>query len=417
MIQREFIISLYLDERRKKANGLYPVKLNVYDSSIKKNKYYPTSFELKPEEFQSIWETTKPRSQYIETRLEMNSLVSNANEIAKTLHPFSFSQFEKKFFRKQGAGANVFYHYNLIIKKNKELQSIGNASMYELSRKSLKNYLDYIEHKNSEELLFIDITPEWLERYEKYMVFDLKRSRTTVSMYLRCLKAVFNYAIEEKEIPAEIYPFGKKKYLVPSSRNVKKALNSEELRRLFNAIPLSKEQEKAKDFWFFSYSCNGINIKDIAMLKWKHFDGERIIIPRAKTIKTAQNALPIVVYANDYIISILKKYGQGNLNKESFIFGIINSENSEQENFKKIKNFTRFINQNFKKLAVAEGITFNISTYWARHSFASQAIRSGASMEYVSEALNHNNLKTTKGYFAGFEDKIKKEFTKRIMDF
>jgi hypothetical protein len=38
-------------------------------------------------------------------------------------------------------------------------------------------------------------------------------------------------------------------------------------------------------------------------------------------------------------------------------------------------------------------------------------------MEFVMEALSHNSMKTTKGYFAGFEDKDKKDFMEKIMDF
>jgi site-specific recombinase XerD len=54
----------------------------------------------------------------------------------------------------------------------------------------------------------------------------------------------------------------------------------------------------------------------------------------------------------------------------------------------KVKNFTRFVNQHLKKLAKSLGITEDISTYFARHSFATIAIRSGASMEFVSETLS-----------------------------
>ena len=87
------------------------------------------------------------------------------------------------------------------------------------------------------------------------------------------------------------------------------------------------------------------------------------------------------------------------------------------EQFKCIKNFTRFINQNLKKLASALEITNSISTYWARHSFATHAIRKGASMEFVGEALDHKNPKTTLGYFAGFEEESKKQLTESLLNF
>lgn len=45
----------------------------------------------------------------------------------------------------------------------------------------------------------------------------------------------------------------------------------------------------------------------------------------------------------------------------------------------------------------------NISTYTARHSFATVLKRSGANIAYISESLGHNNLQTTEHYLASFE--------------
>ena len=75
------------------------------------------------------------------------------------------------------------------------------------------------------------------------------------------------------------------------------------------------------------------------------------------------------------------------------------------------------MNQHLKKLAKDNNLPEEISTYWARHSFATNSIRKGASMEFISEALNHSDMNVTKNYFAGFEDKTKKEFADKLMDF
>jgi site-specific recombinase XerD len=58
-----------------------------------------------------------------------------------------------------------------------------------------------------------------------------------------------------------------------------------------------------------------------------------------------------------------------------------------------------------------------VSTYWARHSFATNAIRSGATMEFIQESLGHKDLATTQNYFAGFDSDTKKQFAKTIMNF
>lgn len=81
-----------------------------------------------------------------------------------------------------------------------------------------------------------------------------------------------------------------------------------------------------------------------------------------------------------------------------------------------IKNYTRFVNQHIKTICVDNGLP-EISTYWARHSFSTTAIRKGASMEFVQESLGHKNIRTTMNYFAGFDDDVKRDFAETLLDF
>lgn len=411
-------ISIVLDTRRPKANGKYPVKLRVFTKYPRIQKLYPIGIEFTQKEFESIWETVKPRSEYREARFELQTIEKKALEVAKELKSFDFELFEKKLFRKAGIEQDIVYQYGLIIQKLKELNRFGTASNYELSLKSLQSFIKAKTGKEGKAILFTDITVDWLVKYEAFMIDTKERSRTTVSMYLRALRTVFNTAIANKEIDSELYPFGKRKYQVPSVKNVKKALTSEQLKRLFNAAPKTPEQAKARDFWFFSYSCNGMNIKDIAMLRNENIQGDKIVFYRAKTINTSKADLkPITVYLNDFSSGVIAKYGNPNGKATDLVFSIISDKNAESLNHTLTKNFTRFINQNIKKLAISENITAEISTYWARHSFATSAIRNGASMEFVGEALNHSNMKTTQGYFAGFEEEDKKQLMKELMNF
>jgi len=414
----EYNTSIILDTRREKSKGVYPVKLRVYSTLHQIKKLYSTTYDLSKKDFASIWETEKPRNEHKQIRNELVAIELRADDICKLLKPFSFREFEKKYLRYSGAGKDIIYQYNQRVIQLKNQNKLGTASNYELSLKSLKAFVEHIKGSEPLKISFIDITPDWLEKYEDYMVKELKRTSTTVGIYLRPLRAVFNTAIAENEIDVEVYPFGVKKYQIPTGSTTKKALSQDELKKLFSAKPKTDEQKKAKDFWFFSFACNGMNIKDIAQLKYKNIEDDKIIFYRAKTIKTSKaNSKPVTVYLNDYSKMIIKKYGNKNTTKNEYIFPIIETNQLEALKHNKIKNFTKFINQNLKKLALSIGMSDSISTYWARHSFATNSIRNGASMEFVMEALNHNNMKTTVGYFAGFEDKDKKEFMQKLMNF
>lgn len=427
-MKKEVFISISLDKRRQRTSGKYPVRLRVFTPSPRKQKLYPTIFELTEKEFESIWETVKPREEQKQIRQKLQAIENKANEAAETIRPFTFEQFEKKLYLKKGESENIIYQYELVIEKLKSRNQFGTANNYQLSLKSLKEFITYTKGKEPVKILFTEITPDWLEKYERFMTEThtkpnsktetKKRSLTTVSMYLRALRTVFNNAISDKDIEADIYPFGKRKYQIPTVRNVKKSFNKEQLKQFFEAIPRTPEQEKAKAFWFFSYACNGMNLKDIALLRYKDLKGDKLSFYRAKTIKTAKADLkPVTIYLNDFAKAIIEQYGNKDKSPGNFIFPIISDEKKEYEKFRAIKNFIIFINKNLKKLTVAEGIEGDISTYWARHSFATTAIRNGASMEFVSEALSHNNLKTTQNYFAGFEEKDKKELMEKMMNF
>lgn len=424
------IISIYLDLRRKKKTGLYPVKLRVHSTALKKAIRYPIEknekgekMDMTEKEFSSVWQTEKPRKEHQSKRVFLSKILSNANEVAGSIKPFSFEQFDKKLFRKTGEGENVFYQYELMMNILKQKNAFGTSLNYQMSLKSLKNFIEHSKGRQPDTLAFSEITPDWLRNYESYMLDVMKRSRTTVSMYLRALRTIFNNAIIEKEIPSEIYPFcreereRKTKYVIPSGENVKKALGKDQLKKLFKAKPQIEEQQKAKDFWFFSYACNGMNIKDIALLRWENLDQETLTFYRAKTRRTTRKPKRITVYLNTFTKSVIKKYGNIDKNKNQLVFPFIANSESEFENFKRIKNFTRFVNQNIKTFAESIGITDSISTYWARHSFATTAIRNGKSMEFVSEAIGHSEMKTTQNYFAGFDDVEKKDFGKRVMNF
>ena len=415
-MEKNYAISIYLDTRReiKDSNGKYPVKLRLFTNRPRKQKLYGTKFQLTENEFASIWLTRNPRKEeYKKTRRELMALEAHANEVAEQLTRFSVEAFEKKLLNRSDGEPDVVYYYNQMIEQCKRNNQIATAANYNLSLKSL------LEFHEKDTLMFYDITPQWLRDYEDHMLNDedKPRSKTTVSIYLRALRTIFNNAIAENAISIDEYPFGKRKYAIPNPRGVKKALTREQLKTLFEAVPATPEQEKAKDYWFFSYSCNGMNFKDIAGLQYKNITADTLIFSRAKTAHSDTSQAPVKVYLTEFAKGVIEKYGNPDTNPKSYIFPIVDHKAAPEERHRQLKNFVRYVNQHFLKFAKKAGINEKISTYWARHSFATNAIRSGASMEYVSEALSHSNLGTTKSYFAGFEDEKKKEIASKLMDF
>lgn len=155
-------------------------------------------------------------------------------------------------------------------------------------------------------------------------------SITTVRIYVRALRAIINLAKNNGFFKLEHYPFGRRKYVIPTGRNVKKSLSKEEIKQVFNYETVKgSNMDKAKDFWIFSYLCNGMNMMDIAKLKWKNVDNSTITFKREKTIRTTKgNAINITVVRNTHIDRIINKWGREVIDKENYIFDIVGENDS-----------------------------------------------------------------------------------------
>lgn len=411
-------ISIYHETRRIKENGKYSVKIRVYNKNenVKKVRYFTTGIDLSENEFETIWlnpENKKLRGNNKELELKLKAIEKRANDEAKEMSVFDFSKFESKLFRKSTDKNNLKYYFDLVIDKHLRNDKIGTAESYRNTFKSLSKFID---HKKCiiDKVSFNEITIDWLKEYENFMIANGK-SYTTVGIYTRTLRVVFNNAIQENDISNDIYPFGKNKYKIPRTKKVKKALNSTQLKVLFNAKGANAKEEEARDYWFFSYACNGMNLKDIALLRYSDIDNNKFTYYRAKTFDKTSEKIPITIYLTDFTRSIIKKYG--NKTKDGLVFRIVSQSEDSTTQHKKIKNFNRYINDHIKRIAKANNLPVDCSFYWARHSFATNSIRKGTTMEFISEALNHSDLNVTKNYFAGFEDEAKKEFANSLLDF
>ena len=268
-------------------------------------------------------------------------------------------------------------------------------------------------------LSFAEITPTFLNSYETWMLASSK-SITTVGIYLRHLRAMYNKAINENLVSPESYPFGRNKYIIPVGNNIKKALTIEEIGKIFHYETLSNAWErKAKDFWCFSYLCNGMNIMDIANLKYKNiYDGE-IHYQRSKTIRTnrGKNNSLISIPILPEIQKIITTWGNKNMSDDNFIFPIIGHGMSPLMIKKQVQQFTHQMNKYTKRMALNLGINKNVTTYVARHSFATVLKRSGAPIEAISENLGHKNISTTKSYLDSFEFESRKKNAEALVAF
>lgn len=396
------------DKRRLKKDGTYPVKLRI--TYNRNNKIYKTKFSFTVEDFDKIM-SQKPRGDFKDFRMDLNEIEIKALEVIDKLPYFTFENFEKRYLKVNFDTEDLFSYYNEKINELIEVESIRTADIYKCALSSISKF-----HGKSKLSLF-DVNPEFLKKYELWMRKNGK-SITTTSMYLRTLRHIYNRSTEENYFEPKLYPFRKNKYSIPEPRNIKKALNLNEIQRLYlyPAEPGSKE-EFCRDIWFFTYLCNGINMKDICMLQHKDIQDNHIYFRREKTKNTSRNSKPIVVVIIGEVQEIMDKWATKKKKPIDFVFPFLEKGLSVYQLIGRVKQVTKMTNDYIKRVAKEVGIDKNITTYWARHSFATVLNRSNVGISFISDALGHKSVQTTESYLDSFEDDTKNEIANKLLQF
>ena len=268
---------------------------------------------------------------------------------------------------------------------------------------------------------FVDFTPEVLGSYEKKCI-DEQKSKATIGMYLRNLRSVFNEAISNEDILPELYPFRRNqyergKYEIPVSQNIKKALDKSDIEKIFNYRAVEGSiRAKANDYWVFIYLTNGLNVKDLCLLRYKNIVNGKVEFVRAKT-KNQKKEQKIQAVLMPQSFAVIEKWGNQNKEENAFVFPELDGNETPERQKQLIQQLTHVINDNMKAIAKELGITKSVTTYVARHSFATVLKRSGVSVAIISEMLGHGSLKTTQNYLDSFEDSTISEVSKALTEF
>jgi integrase len=402
---------ILFDTRRAKKDGLYPVKIRlIYERKI---RYYPTPYDFSKGKFNKIMFGERLSQVEKNIKKSIQSFEDKAIEVINSIQNFNWIDFEKGYLANRSAKNYIKEAFDERISELKSNGQIGTSVSYNCAKNSIEQF--------QANLKFSDITPSILNKYEKEML-DKGCSRTTISIYLRTLRSLFNNAISNKDILPSLYPFRKNdyekdKYEIPEGSNIKKALELKEIESIvkYNAIKGSVK-EMSKDYWFFIYLTNGLNVKDLCLLKYKDIDGNTLKFIRAKTIKQKKEK---VIYATlrDESLKIIEKWGNKEKSNETYVFPILNGKETPERQRQLIQQLTHTINDNMKSIAEELDIKKPVTTYSARHSFATVLKRSGASMEVISEMLGHSNLKTTRLYLDSFEKETLEKTTNALTNF
>lgn len=298
-------------------------------------------------------------------------------------------------FHNQVRCATVVELYDKLIDDMKRGDKLGNAGVYKYSRTSLLKFTG-----QRLQIPFSDIDAVWLRRYENWLRTS-GCGDTTISQLFRTLRSVFNKAVELQLVKRDYYPFDAYKVSKFDTRTKKRAITKEDVRKVI-ALDLSQgypSERLARDIFVFSYFGAGINFADIALLKYGNVRDGRVQYVRKKTGK------PINFLLTEEMRNIIAKYQQQGQTDEDYIFPILDRRvhRTEQQRYDRTHKVLTNTNRWLRKIGQRVGIE-HLTTYVARHTFATVLKRSGVNIAIISESLGHSDLSTTQIYLDSFEN-------------
>lgn len=344
-----------------------------------------------PSDFEKLW-TAKPRAEYKKLRKELEEAKLRAENIADDLGKFSWTEFEERLL---GTGIKwrtlkeAFHGY--INSKELALKTIDG---YWLAYRSLERFF------NSSFIKLDDVTSKKITAYRK----SFANSDTTLSIYLRKLKAVLNMAMELGYI--DVNPISHKD--IPIVKKRKSALTIHQIGMIATYEPSNEKQRLARDLWLFMYYANGINFKDLAMLKYSDqytvLDGDKVFrIVRNKSKTTRKEIEYISIPVLDKMQIIIDEWGN-EFHPSNYVFPILEAGLKELTIKNRIKKAIDKINAEMKLIAMDLGLQASVTTSVARHSFATVMAKAGAPALHLADSMGHSSVRTTEIYLKSFED-------------
>lgn len=287
---------------------------------------------------------------------------------------------------------NVEECFNYYVRLLREQGRVRYAGMYDVS------YNSFVKYAGSLDIPFSDIDIVWLKKYEAWM---LKQGLAvnTIGTRVRHLRAVFNMAIEHHVIDKECYPFHAYKLSKVAQTPPKRAMTKADIQKVIAYRGKTDLERLAIALFTFSYFTAGINFIDMAMLKRENIIDGKLCYLRAKTKKQ------IVIPLQEESKRIISNYSVGSLRASDYVFPILSEyHKGEVQIANRLHKVLAKVNKALKQIGEELGLPIKLTTYVARHSFATVLKRAGVSTSIISESLGHSSEKITQTYLDSFEN-------------
>lgn len=281
------------------------------------------------------------------------------------------------------------------IKRLQQNGKTGTSENYRSALNSFKKFLTSEMYKSgghqAEDIMLDCISPELMERYEAWQK-SIGHVPNTISFYIRIFRAVYKRAVDDNIID-DRKPF--KRVYTGIDKTEKRALPLKTIRDIKSLdLSLKPKLDHARDIFFLSFYLRGMSFIDLCFLRKSDLKAGTVTYRRRKT------GQQLTIAWTKEMQQILDKYP---VNENDYLLPIITKNGINERYAYKYAGYK--INSNLKKIGEMVGAPDyeGWSHYHARHSWASLAKAKGIPISVISEAMGHDNEKTTQIYLASLK--------------
>lgn len=250
----------------------------------------------------------------------------------------------------------------------------------------------FTRFRKESDILLDDVDSDLMTAYETYLKSN-NVCPNSISFYMRNLRAIYNRAVE-KELTVQRHPF--KHVYTGIDKTVKRAVPLNIIRKIRNLnLTLYPAMDYARDIFMFSFYTRGMSFVDMAFLKKKDLQNGILSYRRHKT-----NQQMFIKWENP-MQKLIDKY---DTTGSPYLLPII-KDNSKDER-QQYKNEAHRINSNLKKIGERLKLAIPLTTYVARHGWASIAKSKNIPIATISEAMGHDSETTTRIYLASLDTSV-----------
>jgi len=386
-------IKVHLNAYRPTKSGTYRVVFQIIHQRKKKIIYSP--YRLAPEYFDE--RIGKAINFKRKKNFQMEEINNYCDEVIKDLkRTICFLESQNDFFTvsdivsvyESNRSSCLFYPYTCgIIASLKQRGRNGTANAYQ---STLNKVLKYQE--GNKYMSFQEIDTKWLNGFKNFLQIS-RLQENSINSYLRIMRAIYNRAIKEEMITTNHNPFYQLR--LHNVKTIKRAIDKESMKQICELdLRYNKQLSFSRDLFLFSYYTRGMSFVDMAYLRKKDIRNDTIYYFRSKTKQLLQ------VKIIEPLRKLIDKYrGDGD-----FVLPILHVDGSDL--YKQYRVSLRRHNNHLKKLASCLNLSCSLTSYVARHTWATIAKYRGVSVSVISEGLGHSSEKMTYTYLAALDPSI-----------